>query len=70
MEEDEEEDEEAIAKKDALREKELGGAAYKKKDLDAAEEHFSKAWTLWPKDITFLTNLAGESLKQRRDLRA
>lgn len=58
---DEEPDEEAQAKADALKEKDLGNAAYKKRDFAAAETHFTKAWDLWPKDITFLTNLAGQS---------
>lgn len=57
--EPEEVDEEKAA---ALKEKALGSEAYKKRDLDAAETHFSKAWELYPSDITFLTNLAGELL--------
>lgn len=57
---DEEPDEEAQAKAEALKEKEAGNAAYKKRDFADAESHFTKAWDLWPKDITFLTNLAGE----------
>ncbi|KAF8314722.1 TPR-like protein [Clavulina sp. PMI_390] len=57
-EEPEELDEEAQAKQDALKEKELGNAAYKKRDFVQAEAHFTKAWDLWPKDMTFLTNLA------------
>jgi stress-induced-phosphoprotein 1 len=56
---EEDEDEEKIVKKSALHEKELGNAAYKKRELDVAEAHFSKAWELWPQDMTFLTNLAG-----------
>ena len=52
-------DEEAAAKRDAEAEKKLGSEAYKKRDLDAAQTHFSKAWEVWPKDITFLTNLSG-----------
>lgn len=57
-----EEDEDAKAKKEAEQQKQLGGAAYKKRDLEAAEQHFSKAWEVWSKDITYLTNLGGESL--------
>jgi stress-induced-phosphoprotein 1 len=61
IEEDEEMDEDAAnekkAKADAEKEKALGAAAYKARDLAAAEAHFSKAWDLWPKDITFLSNL-------------
>jgi len=57
--EDEEPDEEAQAKAAALKEKDLGNAAYKKREFPQAEAHFTKAWDLWPKDMTFLTNLAG-----------
>lgn len=63
MEEPEEEDEdakaEAAAKAEATSEKQLGSNAYKARDFAAAEQHFSKAWDTWPKDITYLTNLAG-----------
>lgn len=58
MQEDEN-DEEVKARKEAEAEKKLGSEAYKKRDFDAAAAHFSKAWDVWPKDITFLTNLAG-----------
>jgi stress-induced-phosphoprotein 1 len=61
-EEAEDEDEDAAAKKAAEAEKKLGAEAYKKRDLTAAVTHFSKAWDTWPKDITYLTNLAGGSL--------
>ncbi|CAK5262664.1 unnamed protein product, partial [Mycena citricolor] len=50
-------DEEAQAKKEAETAKKLGGEAYKKRDFEEAEKQFSKAWDLWPKDVTFLTNL-------------
>ena len=58
-EEKEEPDEDAQAKAAALKEKALGNAAYKKREFADAEVHFEKAWDLWPKDVTFLTNLAG-----------
>lgn len=58
MEEDED-DEEVKAKKEAEAEKKLGAEAYKKRDFETAATHFSKAWDIWPKDITFLTNLGG-----------
>lgn len=58
MEEDED-DEEVKARKGAEAEKKLGSEAYKKRDFEAATAHFSKAWDIWPKDITFLTNLGG-----------
>ncbi|KAI0296069.1 activator of Hsp70 and Hsp90 chaperone [Multifurca ochricompacta] len=56
-EEDEGEDEDAVAKAAAEAEKVLGTGAYKKRDLEAAITHFSKAWERWPKDVTYLTNL-------------
>lgn len=56
----EEEDEEAAAKKkakeDADKEKALGTAEYKKRNFDAAIEHYTKAWDTH-KDMTYLTNL-------------
>lgn len=53
----EEEQEEAKAKAEAEEEKKKGAAAYKARDFATAETHFSKAWDLWPKDLTYLTNL-------------
>lgn len=53
-------DEDAKAKKEAEAEKKLGSDAYKVRDFGKAATHFEKAWELWPKDITFLTNLGGE----------
>ncbi|KAI9877338.1 MAG: Hsp90 cochaperone [Pleopsidium flavum] len=59
--EPEPEDEEAIAlkkaKEEAEAEKKLGTENYKKRQFDAAIEHYSKAWDLH-KDITYLTNLS------------
>ena len=60
MQEDEENDE-VKARKEAEAEKKLGSEAYKKRDFEAATAHFSKAWDVWPKDISFLTNLGGNS---------
>lgn len=55
-----EEDEEAVAKRNAKeaadKEKALGTAEYKKRNFDAAIEHYSKAWETH-KDITYLNNL-------------
>ncbi|KAG0135454.1 hypothetical protein HOY82DRAFT_134373 [Tuber indicum] len=55
------EDEEAKAKKEAKegadREKALGNENYKKRNFDAAIEHYGRAWELH-KDITYLNNLA------------
>ncbi|KAI0751258.1 activator of Hsp70 and Hsp90 chaperone [Daedaleopsis nitida] len=53
-----EEPEDVAAKKVAEAEKKLGAEAYKTRDLDSAIAHFQKAWDVYPKDITFLTNLA------------
>lgn len=58
-------DEDAEAKKEAEEEKKKGAAAYKARDLDTAIVHFQKAWDVYPKDITFLTNLAGEFMCAR-----
>lgn len=56
-----EEEEEAKAKKEAKeqadREKALGTENYKKRQFDAAIEHYTKAWELC-KDITYLNNIA------------
>ncbi|KAG0635310.1 hypothetical protein HOY80DRAFT_910921 [Tuber brumale] len=55
------EDEEAKAKKEAKgaadKEKALGNENYKKRNFDAAIEHYNRAWELH-KDITYLNNLA------------
>ncbi|RXW15996.1 hypothetical protein EST38_g9864 [Candolleomyces aberdarensis] len=50
--------EEAKAKKDAATAKQAGAEAYKKRDFDEAIKQFGLAWDAWPKDITYLTNLA------------
>ncbi|KAI5851676.1 hypothetical protein DFP73DRAFT_164408 [Morchella snyderi] len=55
--EDEEEKAKKEAKKAADNEKALGTENYKKRNFDAAIEHYSKAWELH-KDITYLNNLA------------
>jgi stress-induced-phosphoprotein 1 len=55
-------DEDAAAKKEAEAEKKLGADAYRKRDFATAITHFSKAWDTWPKDMSFLTNLAGEAV--------
>lgn len=57
----EEEDAESKAKKEAKeaadKEKAIGTENYKKRNFDAAIEHYSKAWELY-KDITYLNNIA------------
>jgi len=54
-------EEEAKAKKEAEQAKKAGGEAYKKRDFDEAIKQFEHAWDTWPQDITFLSNLGGES---------
>jgi len=65
--EPEPEDEEAIAsrkaKEEAEAEKKLGTENYKKRQFDAAIEHYSKAWNLH-KDITYLTNLSAAKFEK------
>jgi stress-induced-phosphoprotein 1 len=65
--EPEPEDEEAIAakkaKEEAEAEKKLGTENYKKRQFDAAIEHYSKAWDLY-KDITYLTNLSAAKFEK------
>lgn len=46
----------AKQKADAQAEKELGNAAYKKKDFDSALLHYGKAIELFDGDISYLTN--------------
>ena len=58
------EDDDAQARKEAELEKQTGASAYKARDFPKAAEHFAKAWEVWPKDVTFLTNLGGESFVQ------
>ncbi|KAK4282890.1 hypothetical protein QN277_014215 [Acacia crassicarpa] len=50
-------------KAQAQREKEAGNAAYKKKDFDAAIQHYSKAMELDDEDISYLTNRAAVYLE-------
>ena len=59
-----EEDEEAKAKKEAEEFKAQGNTSYKARKFDEANEFYSKAWDLYPKDVTFLTNLSGELFSQ------
>lgn len=65
--EPEPEDEEAKAKKKAKQEadeeKKLGTEEYKKKQFDAAIEHYGKAWEIH-KDITYLTNMSAAQFEK------
>ncbi|KAL6306722.1 activator of Hsp70 and Hsp90 chaperone [Sparassis latifolia] len=59
-----EDDEDARARSAAEAEKKVGAEAYKARDFATAATHFEKAWELWSKDITFLTNLAAAYFEQ------
>ena len=65
--EPEPQDEEAAAKQkakeEAEAEKKLGTENYKKRQFDAAIEHYSKAWDLH-KDITYLTNMSAAQFEK------
>ncbi|WVR07290.1 hypothetical protein IAU60_004331 [Kwoniella sp. DSM 27419] len=58
MEVEEEQDSDAAAKKEAEELKAKGNATYKARKFDEAIELYSKAWEVYPKDVTFLTNLS------------
>ncbi|KAG9317145.1 putative STI1-Hsp90 cochaperone [Chiua virens] len=60
----EEDAEEVKAKADAIAAKEKGSQFYKQRRFDEAVAAFSEAWDLWPKDITFLTNLGAVYFEQ------
>lgn len=49
----------------AMKEKELGNAAYKKKEFEAALSHYNKAIELDPTDMTFLINKAAVFFEQQ-----
>ncbi|WVQ82393.1 hypothetical protein IAT38_004521 [Cryptococcus sp. DSM 104549] len=53
-----EQDDSAKAKKEAETIKAEGNVAYKSRKFDEAIELYSKAWEVYPKDVTFLTNLS------------
>ncbi|KAJ4472067.1 activator of Hsp70 and Hsp90 chaperone [Lentinula aciculospora] len=57
-------DDEAKAKKEAEILKKNGSEAYKKRDFEEAAKYFQQAWDVWPKDITFLTNLGAVYFEQ------
>lgn len=54
-------DDEASKKKEAEDVKKQGNEAYKARRFEEAIEKYDQAWSLYPKDISFLTNLAGTS---------
>lgn len=55
-----------ISVKKSLEEKELGNAAYKRKDFETALDHYGKAIKLDPKNMSFLTNRAAVYFEQGR----
>ncbi|MCJ1353003.1 MAG: Hsp90 cochaperone [Icmadophila ericetorum] len=61
--EDEEAKVAAKAKEEAEAEKKLGTENYKKRQFDAAIEHYGKAWDLH-KDITYLTNMSAAQFEK------
>ncbi|KAH8118488.1 chaperone [Phellopilus nigrolimitatus] len=56
--------EEKKAKAGAEEQKKIGSEAYRKRDFETAAAAFEKAWDLWPKDVTFLTNLSAVQFEQ------
>lgn len=56
--------EDAKAKAGALAAKQKGSEYYKQRQFEEAAAEFSKAWDLWPKDVTFLTNLGAVYFEQ------
>ncbi|KAG2442422.1 hypothetical protein HXX76_002508 [Chlamydomonas incerta] len=64
METNEEERAAAAKKAEALKEKELGNEAYKKKEFETAIAHYNKAIELYDGDMTFLTNRAAVFFEQ------
>lgn len=54
----EEEWEEVNCQKEALKEKEAGNEAYKKREFDQAIAHYDRAMELYDKDVSFLSNRA------------
>jgi tetratricopeptide (TPR) repeat protein len=50
-------------KQQALAEKDLGNAAYKKRQFEEALQHYDKAWELDNTNMTVLTNKAGKHEK-------
>lgn len=53
-------------KEQAMREKELGNEAYKKKNFEAALQHYNKAIELDSTDITFYNNVAAVYFEQKQ----
>ena len=58
-----EEKEKKERREKALKEKEMGNAAYKKKDFETAIKHYSTAMEIDDEDISFITNRAAVHLE-------
>lgn len=54
------------SKRSALDEKELGNAAYKKRDFEKALQHYHKAVELNPDEITFYLNIAAVLYEEKK----
>ncbi len=54
------EDPDVALKKEAEDLKAQGNVAYKARKFEEAVGLYEKAWEIYPKDVTFLTNLSGE----------
>ncbi|WVO16413.1 hypothetical protein L204_104088 [Cryptococcus depauperatus] len=59
-----EETEEDKIRKEAEELKAKGNACYKARNFEEAVQLYSKAWDLYPKDVTFLTNLSAVYFEQ------
>lgn len=57
-----------IASLQALKEKELGNAAYKQRDFEEAIRHYDKAIELDPNNIVFYNNKAGRVIATQLEL--
>ncbi|KAL7412013.1 putative Hsp90 cochaperone [Mrakia frigida] len=57
-------DDEAGKKAEAEALKKQGNESYKARKFEEAIEFYEKAWSTWPKDISFLTNLAAVFFEQ------
>lgn len=68
MEINEEEKEKKIRKEEAIKEKEAGNAEYKKKNFQAAVQHYTKALELDGEDISYITNRAAVYLEMGKVL--
>ncbi|RHZ76763.1 hypothetical protein Glove_193g63 [Diversispora epigaea] len=61
-----EKSEEEIKKESAVKEKDLGNAAYKKRQFEEALQHYDKAWELDSTNITILNNKAAVLFEQEK----